>query len=352
LNVFKDIKIIELASVLAGPAVGMFFAELGAEVIKIENKANHGDVTRSWKLPGEDSSKKTSAYFNAVNFGKQHQFKNLKEKTELEEVKDLIKNADVLISNFKKRSAEKLGLDFHGIRKINPKIIHCNLIGFESSAKTAYDIVLQAETGWIEMTGSPKNKAKIPVAMIDLMAAHQMKEAVLIGLLHRMKFEEGKSFEVSLEKAALSSLANLGSNFLNEKFIAKRKATLHSNIAPYGEIIKSKDEIEFVLAIGSDIQFHRFCKLFDLTELSSDPAFKTNQNRVINRLNLLDLIQRKTCNYKASFIEEQCLKNDIPIGKIKSIDKVLNSEIARSMILKNGEDEYCLSTVAFREIDF
>jgi len=114
---FQDLTIIELSSVLAGPAVGMFFAELGAQVIKIENSTTGGDVTRSWKHSSEDSYKESSAYFHSINWNKKSLFKNLKEEIDLAEVKELIITADIVIVNFREGSAEKLGMDFNSCKQ-------------------------------------------------------------------------------------------------------------------------------------------------------------------------------------------------------------------------------------------
>jgi len=113
---FEKLKVIELSSVLAGPSVGMFFAELGAEVTKIENALTNGDVTRKWKLVSEDANKIDSAYFNSVNYGKTHLFLDLNKQSDLKQAKDLIKTADILISNLKKGSAEKFNLHFEAIK--------------------------------------------------------------------------------------------------------------------------------------------------------------------------------------------------------------------------------------------
>ena len=151
---FNKLKVVELAGVLAGPSVGMFFAELGAEVIKIENERSGGDVTRSWKLASEDKSSKVSAYFCSVNYHKEYQFKNLKEQRDLDKVRDLIREADIVLVNFKKGDDVKLGLDYETLKKINPKIIYAAITGFgDESERIAYDLILQAESGFMSMNG-------------------------------------------------------------------------------------------------------------------------------------------------------------------------------------------------------
>jgi crotonobetainyl-CoA:carnitine CoA-transferase CaiB-like acyl-CoA transferase len=147
---FKDLKIVELANVLAGPAVGLFFAELGAEVIKIENKLSGGDVTRSWKLAKENTDSKTSAYYASVNWNKESLMVDLNDRSEIEKVYQLIRNADVVICNYKFGDDQKLGMDYNSLKAINPGIIYGQITGFGNDSKrTAYDLVLQAETGFM-----------------------------------------------------------------------------------------------------------------------------------------------------------------------------------------------------------
>lgn len=190
----KDLKVVELASVLAGPSVGTFLAELGAQVTKIENPDLGGDVTRSWKLPQENINSNSSAYFASANYGKTHVFKDLKNEEDKAFTYKLIKGCDIVIGNFKPGSAKRLGFDHETLGDLNSKLIYVNLIGYEESNKPAYDIVLQAESGWLSMTGTENYPAKTPVAMIDLIAAHHMKEAILLALLKKKRKDRQRKF--------------------------------------------------------------------------------------------------------------------------------------------------------------
>ena len=126
----RDLKVVELAGVLAGPAVGMFFAELGAQVIKVENPKTNGDITRKWKLPEEDTTSPTSAYFASVNWNKQHVFLDYSNENDLQNIYLIIKEADVLICNWKMSDAVKYKLDYETIKTISPGIIYANISGF------------------------------------------------------------------------------------------------------------------------------------------------------------------------------------------------------------------------------
>jgi len=272
---FKDLKIVELANILAGPSVGMFFAELGAEVIKVENKATKGDITRSWRLPSEPTNNDYSAYYCSVNWGKEVLMLDLKAETDLKQLYDLIAEADIVITNFKTSSAHKIGIAPNQLRQINSNLIIAHLSGFLNSDRPAFDIVLQAETGFLYMNGEGERPpVKMPVALIDVLAAHQLKEAILLALLHRAKTGEGKTVSVSLYEAAISSLANQATNWLMADFIPQRMGTQHPNIAPYGDMFYTKDGKMLVLAVGTERQFEGLCKTLNLAEIRNDEGLK------------------------------------------------------------------------------
>jgi crotonobetainyl-CoA:carnitine CoA-transferase CaiB-like acyl-CoA transferase len=335
---FKDLKIVELASVLAGPAVGMFFAELGAEVIKIENKNTGGDVTRGWKLPTENKTEKTSAYFHSVNYGKQHLFLNIKEDKDYEQLIKLIKTADIIISNFKKGDDKKLKVDFSTLKKINRKLIYANITGFgENSDRVAFDLVLQAESGFMSMNGTEESgPLKMPVALIDILAAHQLKEGILTALLQREKTGKGLKVSVSLLDSAIASLANQASNWLIGKQLPKRTGSLHPNIAPYGEIFITKDLQEITLAIGSENQYKDLCGFL---KIDVNKKFESNALRVKNRLELYEILNEKISNKTLNWISQGFNKKQIPFGQIKNIQQVFSSyQIDKQLLIVSRKD--------------
>ncbi len=149
------IRVIDASTVLAGPSVGTFFAELGADVLKIEHP-KHPDVTRSWKLPIEKSDTPVSAYFSSINYLKEYASLNLKDTDDLNSFKDYIVSADILITNFKLGDAEKFGIEDSVLFKINPQLIIGKINGYGAkSDRVAYDLILQAESGFMSMNGTP-----------------------------------------------------------------------------------------------------------------------------------------------------------------------------------------------------
>lgn len=350
---FKDLKVIELASVLAGPAVGMFFAELGAEVIKIENKTTDGDVTRNWRLPNEDKERSYSAYYCSVNWQKKTQLIDLKKEEERAIVNDLIKKADIVISNFKSSSAEKIGMDYNALKNINPKLIYAQLNSFgEGIDLPAFDVVMQAEAGFLYMTGEPERlPVKMPVALIDLLAAHQLKEAILIALIHRMQTGQGSYVHTSLLEAAISSLANQATNWLMEGYIPQRMGCKHPNIAPYGDVFYTQDDKPIVLAVGTEKQFLGLCQAINLQGLSDDKRFKTNALRVQNRQVLKELLTPAIKKIKRAALLIQFRKHKVPAGSIRNMKEVFDIPQASKMILEeqmpDGTQSKRVKTVAF-----
>lgn len=332
---FKDLKVIELASVLAGPAVGMFFSELGADVIKVENKPGGGDVTRSWKLPVEDTECEYSAYFCSVNWQKKHFFLDLSQENDQSQVHEWIKAADVVISNFKTSSALKMRMDYATLKSINPTLIFAQIYSFEEENDVpAYDIVLQAETGFLSMTGEKDRlPVRMPIAMIDLMAAHQLKEGILLAMIEKYRTGIGAFVSVSLYDAALASLANQASNYLMTGVIPQRMGSQHPNIAPYGDVFISKDNQMLVFAVGTDVQFEKLCKVLGAESLLQYPGFVSNALRVIHRSELVTALQDKIILLNSDSIIAGCKQYHIPAGSIKDLKEVFARESAQRLVL-------------------
>ncbi len=345
---FKDLKVIELASVLAGPAIGMFFAELGAKVIKVENSKTKGDITRHWKLPTEDKNSASSAYYSSVNWNKEVLMLDLKDEMDLNLLYQHIKSADIVISNFKEKSAQQLKVDYQSLKPLNPTLIFAHLKGFPDNDRVAFDIVLQAETGFLFMNGEPNRPpVRMPVALIDLLAAHQLKEAILVGLINRYKTGEGCQVSTSLYEAAVSSLANQATNWLMAQHIPQKMGTQHPNIAPYGDMFQTKDGKSIVLAIGTDRQFVSFCKAVELEELLTDERFMENSNRVIHRIRLADVIADKIQYFNAELLLNNLNHAKVPVGIIRNMQEVFEVDAAQSMILTDDENGKRVKTVVF-----
>ncbi|MBK8366142.1 MAG: CoA transferase [Bacteroidetes bacterium] len=328
---FSDLKVIELAGVLAGPSAGLFFAELGAKVIKIENPKTGGDVTRSWKLQSENKEDKTSAYYWSINAGKEVLFLDLSSDKDLQSFYDLIKTTDVLITNYKLGDDVKLKVDYQTLKDLNPTLIYASINGFgKDNPRTAYDLILQAESGFMFMNGE-KNAAplKMPVALIDILAGHQLKEAILIALLNKYKTNKGSHLTVSLFDTAVASLANQATNWLIAHHLPAAQGSLHPNIAPYGEIFTTKDHHQITFAIGSDKQFKQLCDILNIEITSS---YQSNQLRITNRQTLFEVLNKRIQTFNFDILFNECLKHDVPIGKIRNLKEVFELPEAKSLI--------------------
>ena len=350
----KGLKVLELASVLAGPSVGMFLAELGAEVIKIENPKVGGDVTRSWKQDNESSEADYSAYFASVNWGKKHLFIDLKTEEGAEQVRKLASESDVILSNYRTGQAERFGLDYESIKKSNPSVIYGHISGFgEDDGRSAYDVVLQAESGYMFMNGQPESEpTKMPVALIDVLASHQLKSGLMLALLNKERTGNGSKVSVSLLDAAVSSLSNQATNWLMNGHIPQRMGSLHPNIAPYGEILTTSDNKHVVLAVGSEKQFKNLCAILNLSDLPQDIRFNTNQVRVENRAELKGFLVEKAQGFTCERLMDEFLANGVPAGVIKNMKEVFDSEKAKRSILtdqmSDGATAKRVAQVAFK----
>ncbi len=334
---FENLKVLELASVLAGPSVGQFFAELGATVIKVENPKTSGDVTRSWRAKGEDTDDRT-AYFCAVNWGKQSIAVNLDSRDGQRIVQKLAEQCDIVIESYKPYDAKKNGVDYGTLRNINPSIIYGSITGYGPlDPRVGYDAVIQAEAGFMFLNGEPgKASLKMPVALVDILAAHQLKEGILLALLRRRQTGEGALVEVSLIQSAIASLANQATNWLVGGTIPQKQGSAHPNIAPYGDVFKTAEGHEILLAVGNDRQFRQLCELFGLSEIADDEKFKSNALRVVNRVILHHVLQERICMQTSDTIMTVLHGSKIPAGVVQNIQEVFESPQARQLLLKSG----------------
>lgn len=335
--IFDDLKVLELATVLAGPGVGQFFAELGAEVIKVENLRTQGDITRTWKIQGEQEGD-LSAYFCSVNWGKKSIALDLSQSEGKIIVRQLAAQADVVIASYKPGDAVKLGVDYDTLSKDNKRILYGSITGYGPlTDRVGYDAVIQAEAGFMflngEKTGPP---VKMPVALIDILAGHQLKEGLLVAMLKRERTGIGELVEVSLIQSAVASLANQASNWLVAKKLPQRQGSAHPNIAPYGESFETADGKRILLAVGSDRQFADLCKVLDLPELVLDPRYETNQKRVEYRAHLDPLLSRKISSLLSEELMTRMNAYKIPAGIIQDMHQVFEMPEARGLLIHSN----------------
>ncbi|MEX2230660.1 MAG: CaiB/BaiF CoA-transferase family protein [Cyclobacteriaceae bacterium] len=334
---FKEIRVLELASVLAGPGVGQFFAELGAEVIKVENLKTSGDVTRSWKSQDENSDDR-SAYFCSVNWGKQSIAIDLTTNDGREIVHRLARRSNIVIASFKPGDAEKLGVDYASLSADHPELIYGQVTGYGSkNPRVGYDAIIQAEAGFMFMNGEPGGRSlKMPVALMDILAGHHLKEGLLLALLEKVQTGKGKLVEVSLIQAAVASLANQATNYLIAGKLPEKKGSAHPNIAPYGDVFVSADKKEILLAVGTDRQFEHLIKLLKISDFSKDFSLKTNVLRVKNRTYLNKILTDAIAKFAAHEVLEMLHHEKIPAGLIRNVQEVMKDPDIQDIIVTAG----------------
>lgn len=346
---FADLLVLELASVLAGPQVGQFFAELGATVLKVEAPA--GDVTRTWKTRAEAPDTDVSAYFSCANWGKQSVVVDLTTEAGKAQVLQLAARADVVLASYKPGDAEKLGVDYATLRAANPRLIYAHLTGYGPRvARAGYDAVLQAEAGFMYLNAQPgQEPQKMPVAMIDLLAAHQLKEGLLTALYHRCRTGQGSLVQVSLLDSALASLANQAATWLVTGHDPQPLGSGHPSIVPYGTVYRAGNGRSLVLAVGADRQFRYLCQALGRPEWAQDARFQTNEARVANRTELESLLQARIAEVNGDELLAALEQPGVPAGAVRTVGEALALESGQAMLLPAAAAGFQgLRTVAFQ----
>lgn len=342
---FKDLKVVELASVLAGPSVGMFFSELGAKVVKVENKNTGGDITRQWKLPDENKEDPFSAYYHSINWQKEVMMMDLGDENDQNIVKEICRDADIVISNFRVGAAEKLGVGYEQLKQTNMGLIYASINAYgDTDPKPGFDVVIQAETGWVYMNGEPNgNPVKLPVALMDVLAGHQLKEGVLLALLNKERTGLGCEVSVSLFDSGVASLANQATNWLNLNSIPERLGSRHPNIAPYGDIFLTSDGKALIVSTGTTKHWHTLCEILGMPELITDPDYELNAARLQNRDALCHRLAQGFQKYTSAELMNICEKESVPVAQIRNMKEVFDLPAAQDLILEQAMEDGSIS---------
>ncbi|CDZ36726.1 L-carnitine dehydratase/bile acid-inducible protein F [Neorhizobium galegae bv. officinalis] len=323
------IRVIELARVLAGPWAGQMLADMGADVIKVENP-DGGDDTRAWGPPfveGKDGENLSAAYYHSTNRGKRSIAVDLKTEEGQDIVRRLAATADVLIENFKLGGLVKYGLDYESLKKINPKLIYCSITGFGQNGPYAnlagYDYIVQGMSGFMSITGEPDGQPmKAGVAIADIFTGIYAVTAIQGALIHAMKTGEGQHVDMALLDVQAGILANQNMNYLVSGEAPVRLGNAHPNISPY-EVLATEDG-HLILAVGNDGQFRRLCRILGIDGMADDERFATNKARVANRVEVRRLILAQTSKWKKAELLAACGDNAVPAGPINSIAEMFN----------------------------
>ncbi len=336
----RNFIIVELANILAGPITAMYFAELGARVIKIENPATRGDSTRGWRTLNEDPTNDVSSYFSCTNWGKESIALDYTNPAGLRIAHELCRRADIVTASFKPGDAEKLKLDFATLSALNPRLIYGQINAYgDDDPRPGFDAIVQAEAGFTFLNGEPDGPpTKMPVALVDLLAGHQLKEGLLLALIKRERTGQGSFVSASLLASAVSSLANQATNYLVGGVIPQRMGSEHPNIVPYGSILTGSDGRGIVLAAATERQYRDFVRAIDLPELAEDPEFQTPRQRVARRPELLARIRARTSQIDSADLARRLAQATVPFGFVNDMAAVFEQPAARAMVLEGTVD--------------
>ena len=341
----KGIKVLDLSRILAGPWASQMLADFGAQVIKIE-RPNKGDDTRYWGPPFIKEKTSTqppqAAYFHSTNRNKQSIAIDIQHNTGQQIIKDLVKNTDVFIENFKVGALARYGLDYPKLKLLNPNLIYCSITGFgqtgPSSERAGYDAMIQGEGGLMSITGVANGEPmKVGVALTDIMTGLYCSNAILAALMARNHIDKGQYIDIALLDVQVATLANQGLNYLATGNNPKRQGNAHPNIVPY-QTFNTSDGI-IMLAIGNDTQFRKFCQFVERPELADNPNFQTNEQRVINRESLIEHLSKILLSQPTVWWVNQLETLDIPCGPINTLQEVFNhSQIKHRNLVRKIPD--------------
>jgi len=326
-------RVVDMATVIAGPGAARHLADFGADVIKVE-PPGAGDDTRSWGPPFAEGE---SAYYLGVNRNKRSITLNMAVKSGQEVLAGLIRKSDVLVENFKVGTLEKWGFGNDWLQEHAPRLVRCSITGYGSVGPKAglpgYDFILQAESGLMSITGEPGGTPmKYGVAIVDVCTGMLACNSVLAALNARHSTGRGQHVEVSLFDSGLAMLANVASNHLISGKNAGRFGNGHPNIVPYTAYPTRDDMI--AVAVGNDGQFAKFAAVLGHAEWAADPRFTKNPDRVGNREAIDALITAELKREGAEHWIEQLTAAGIPCGRINSVAQALAAPhaVARDMV--------------------
>ncbi|KAI0917462.1 hypothetical protein AcW1_007343 [Taiwanofungus camphoratus] len=343
----QGIKVVDLTRVLAGPTATMLLADLGADVIKVEERSR-GDDTRSWYPPAAPLSADApaeashlppeSAYFLAVNRNKRSITVNFKDPEGLEILRKLISQSDVLVENYISGKLATLGLGWEDCKKINPRLIYTSITGYGQTGPyrhaAGYDVIIEGEAGLMHITGEPDGPpCKVGVAVTDVATGLYAHGAIMAALLSRQKTGKGVWIDCNLFETQLAGLANIASNYLIAGQEASRSGTSHPSIVPY-QVFPCQDGF-LMIGAGNDKQFGILAKqILEQPELASDFKFSSNKARVAHRQELIIIMTEKLKQHGQSYWLQKFSGLGIPFGPINDIEHTFQhpQAIARKMI--------------------
>lgn len=322
-------RVLDLSRVLAGPWCGQILADLGAEVIKVENPRG-GDDTRAWGPPFAGGE---SAYYLSANRGKRSIAVDLASAAGQAVVLDLARQADILIENYKLGGLDRFGLDYASVAAVNPLIVYCSISGYgrtgPAAARLGYDYVIQAEGGLMAITGDIDGPpVRVGVAVADLFTGMASAQACLAALIAADRDGVGQHVDMALYDCQLAMLGNVASDYLISGNEPRRYGNGHPTVVPYENFPTTDGRV--IIAVGNDGQFALLARLLDRADLAGDERFARNAGRIVNREALLAILKPLIAARTTAWWLEQLPAAGIPGGEVNPVSRAIESEVARA----------------------
>jgi len=335
------LRVLELARILAGPWAGQIFADLGADVVKVERRGV-GDDTRGWGPPfveGTDGKPIGSAYFHSANRGKRSIEADFEDEDGRRIVRKLIARSDVLIENFKVGGLAKFGLDYKNLAPDNPRLIYCSVTGFGQdgpyATRAGYDLMAQGMGGIMDLTGVADGEpTRIGIPVSDIFTGCYAVIGILAALAQRERTGKGCYVDAALVDSTVGVLSNQALNFLVSGKVPKRIGNAHANIVPY-QVFPVADGYAIV-ATGNDAQYVKFCGVLGVPELAQNPDYKDNVGRLKHREELIGRLSALTMKMKRDDLLAKLEAQGVPAGPINDLEQVFKDPqvVHRGMQLK------------------
>ena len=328
----EDIRVLDLSRVYAAPAGAMLLADLGADVIRVEEPEGT-DSMRDWGpfLNGE------STYYFSANRNKRSITLNLKEEKGKKMFLELVKKSDVVIENFKTGTMEKMGLGFEVLEKVNPRIILCSVTGFGHtgplSKNPGFDPVVQAMSGLMDVTGANDGEAtKVGIPIADILTSLYVALSVTAAIRQRDTSGKGQSIDLSLLDVQVSSLANVASGYINTGMISERLGNRHNNVTPY-QVFQCVDD-PIMICAGNDSLFRKLAILLGHSEWGTDERYKTNSARKNHEVELIDQMSVIISTLSADEWLTKLAEAGVPAGRVNNIAQALEQDqiVARDTV--------------------
>jgi crotonobetainyl-CoA:carnitine CoA-transferase CaiB-like acyl-CoA transferase len=308
----------DFSRILAGPYATMLLADLGAEVVKVEGP--NGDDTRTWSPPVREG---VSTYYLGVNRNKRSVALDLKDPDDAAAAQELARRADVLIENFRPGGLARFGLDYPSVAATNPRIVYASISGFGSGPKGAalpgYDLIVQAISGLMSLTGSPDSEPyRAGISVFDVMAGLHATIGILAAVNLRHETGRGQHVEVNLMSSALSGLVNQSSAYVAGGVVPTRMGNSHPSLFPYEPLPCSDGDL--IITAGNNGQFRKLVAVLGVPELADDPRFVNNQDRTANREELRPLLVERLLTRTKNDWFHDIIAAGVPCGPINTVD--------------------------------